>query len=78
MTIEMENFLYELKKQAMQTHTLKDAYETLTPDEQQRISSLAPAGQSMPTEQARTTFEWYNNMQEAHGIKDTDGGRRAY
>ncbi|ALX47319.1 hypothetical protein [Lentibacillus amyloliquefaciens] len=72
MTVEMENFLYELKKQAMQTHTLKDAYESLTPGEQEKISSLAPSTQAMPTEQAKVLFEWYEKMQDEYGVKDDE------
>ncbi|SFB35359.1 hypothetical protein SAMN04488072_11837 [Lentibacillus halodurans] len=68
MTIEMENFLYELKKQAGQTHVLKDTYESLTPDEQDKVSNLAPSSQPMPPEQHKTIFEWYEQMQKKLGI----------
>lgn len=68
MTTEMENFLYELKKHAGQIHTLKDVYETLTPDEQEKVSSLAPANQPMPFEQYKAIFDWYEQMHKELGI----------
>lgn len=70
MTLEMENFLYELKKQAEQTHILKDAYETLSPTEQETITSIAPSSQPMPFEQYKSIFEWYEQMHKELGNTD--------
>ncbi|QKY68897.1 hypothetical protein [Lentibacillus sp. CBA3610] len=70
MTIEMENFLYELNKYAGQVHTLKDAYEALSPDEQEKAASLAPSNYPMPFEQYKAIFEWLEQMQTELGITD--------
>ncbi|HLR80157.1 MAG TPA: hypothetical protein VK119_06210 [Bacillota bacterium] len=63
MTIEMEDFLYELKNYAQQTHIFKDAFERLTPEEQDKVSALDPYDQPMPPQQHRQTFGWLEQMQ---------------
>ncbi|TFJ94490.1 hypothetical protein [Lentibacillus salicampi] len=64
MTIELEDFLYELKNYTEQTHIFKDAYERLTPTEREKVSAIAPFDGPMPDEAHQKAVEWLRQMQK--------------
>ncbi|WP_010530377.1 hypothetical protein [Lentibacillus jeotgali] len=70
MAIEMEDFLYELKNHVEQTHTFKDAFERLTPEEQNKVAELAPSGWLMPPKEQQTIIDWLEQMQIEFGITE--------
>ncbi|GAB4072249.1 hypothetical protein GCM10028778_02040 [Barrientosiimonas marina] len=66
MTIEMEDFLYELKSHAEHTHTFKDAFERLSPEEQEKVAALAPSGKAMPAQEHQVIIDWLKQMRQQY------------
>ncbi|WP_164669201.1 hypothetical protein [Virgibacillus doumboii] len=70
MSMESEDFLYELQKHFKQTHILKDAYERLSPSEKEMVKKQLPPNQPLPLDHYQQVYEWYKNMQQLLNVTD--------
>jgi hypothetical protein len=69
---ELNDFLYELKKYAGQTHTLKDKYEKLSEMEKKTVMDAAPDNLKSPDQFFQPVFEWLETMYEEMGIREEE------
>lgn len=69
-TIEMQNFVYELKKYAIRTEVLRDTFEQLSHEEKRTITRLVPPGQPLPPELHKLAFTWSEVIENEAGVKD--------
>jgi len=69
---ELNDFLYELKKYAGQTHTLKDKYEKLSEMEKKTVMDAAPDDFKSPDQYFQPVFEWLETMYEEMDIKEEE------
>ncbi|WP_164217888.1 hypothetical protein [Virgibacillus sp. YIM 98842] len=69
---ELNDFLYELKKYAGQTHTLKDKYEKLNEAEKKKVMDAAPDNLSAPDQFFQPVFEWLEAMYESMDVREEE------
>ncbi|GAB3793025.1 hypothetical protein [Virgibacillus kimchii] len=67
---EINDFLYELKKYAGQTHSLKETYEKLSEAEKRKVMDAAPNSLQSPEEIFQPVFEWLETMYTKVDIKE--------
>lgn len=68
----LNDFLYELKKHAGQTHMLKDKYEKLSEAEKVKVMDAAPDSLEAPDEYFQPVFEWLEAMYETMDIREEE------
>jgi hypothetical protein len=68
----LEDFLYELKKYAGQTHTLKETYEKLNEAEKRKVMDAAPDSLQTPEEVFQPVFTWLESMYKILDIEEDE------
>jgi hypothetical protein len=71
---ELNDFLYELKNYAGQTHALKDKYEKLSEAEKKIVMDAAPDSLKSPDQYFQPVFKWLETMYETIDIREETKG----
>jgi len=69
---ELNDFLYELKKYAGQTHMLKEKYEKLNEAEKKKVMDAAPDNVRAPDQFFQPVFDWLEAMYESMDINEEE------